>query len=204
MALTSESLERLLNWLHPDPEEAGQELVRIRALLTRKFESHHCCSADRLADATVDRVAETLTPEMIENWVGKKEKKFFRVAYYILLEDKKRLEVGFSDDFNVPNPDRSEDEELELKLRCLEKCLETLPPDKRKLITRYYQGTKAEKIKNRDDLAREFKLALPALRVKALRIRKDLKSCIQKCLANTGRRRMQRRAGIHNPAIETK
>ena len=189
MALTPESFERLLNWLHPDREVAGRELQRIRALLIRKFESHNSCSADRLADATIDRVAETLTPEMIENWVGKKDKKFFRVAFYILLEDKKRLEVELPDDINVPNPDRNEDDDLELKLACLEQCLQTLPQDKRNLITKYYQGTKAEKIKNRDDLARELKLALPALRVKALRIRKDLKCCIQKCLANTGRRR---------------
>ncbi len=189
MALTPQSFDRLLNWLHPDPEEAGQEFVRIRGLLIRKFEGHDRCSADRLADATVDRVAETLTPEMIENWVGKKEKKFFRVAFYILLEDKKQLEVELLDDVNVPNPDTGEDEDLELKLECLEKCLQTLPPDKREMITRYYQGSKAEKIKNRDDLARELNLQLPALRVKALRIRKDLKCCIQKCLANAGRAR---------------
>lgn len=189
MALTPESFERLLNWLHSDPEEAGREFVRIRALLIRKFESQDCCSADRLADATVDRVAETLTPVMIEQWVGKKEKKFFRVAFYILLEDKKRLEVELPDDINVPNPDPNEHLDLERKLGCLEKCLQTLPPEKRELITRYYQGSKAEKIKNREDLTRELDVALPALRVKALRIRKDLKCCIQKCLGTPGRRR---------------
>lgn len=195
MALTPESFERLLNWLHPDREEAGREFVRIRALLIRKFEAHDCCSADRLADATIDRVADTLTPEMIENWVGKKEKKFFRVAYYILLEDKNRLEVELSDDFNVPSPDPSDDELLELKSGCLEKCLQTLPPDKRELITRYYQGTRAEKIRNREDLARERGLELSALRVKALRIRKELKCCIQKCLGMPGGPANRRRAG---------
>lgn len=188
MALTSESFERLLNWLHSDREEAGREFVRIRALLIRKFEAHDCCSADKLADATIDRVADTLTPEMIEQWVGKKEKKFFRVAFYILLENKKRLEVELSDDFNVPNPDPNDDEDLELKLGCLEKCLQTLPLDKRKWITGYYEGSKATKKKKRGDLARELNLQLPALRVKALRTRKDLKHCIQKCLGKAGRK----------------
>lgn len=187
MDLTPESFERLLNWLHSDPEEAGREYERIRALLIRKFQLHDCSSADRLADATIDRVAKTLTPEMIENWVGKKDKKFFRVAYYILLEDKKRLEVELPDDFNVPNPDKDEDPEP--KSRCLEECLKTLSPDRRELINGYYQGTKAEKINNRGDLARKLDLPLTALRVRSLRIRKDLKCCIQKCLANTGRRR---------------
>ena len=180
-----ESFNRLLDWLHPDPEEAGREYERIHALLERKFQAHGCCSAD-LADETIDRVAETLTPEMIETWEGKKEKKFFRVAYYILLENKKkRLEVELHEDYNVSNPDV--DEDLEPKLRCLEKCLQTLSTDKRTLITRYYQGRKATKIKKRGELARELDLELPALRVTACRIRKDLKCCIQKCLANTGR-----------------
>jgi DNA-directed RNA polymerase specialized sigma24 family protein len=186
MDLTPESFKRLLNWLHSDPEEAGREYERIRALLIKKFQSHDCSAADELADTTIDRVAKTLTAEEIENWVGKKEKKFFRVAYYILLEHR-RLEVELHEDFNLPNPDKDEDSEP--MSRCLEECLQTLPPDKRTLITRYYQLSKAEKIKNREDLARERDLPLSALRVKSLRIRKDLKCCIQKCLANTGRRR---------------
>jgi hypothetical protein len=186
MDLTPESFERLLNWLHSDPEEAGREYERIRALLIRKFQAHDCSSADTFADATIDRVAKTLTPEMIEKWEGTKDKKFFRVAYYILLENK-HLEVELLEELNVPNPDK--DEESEPKSRCLEKCLQTLSPDKCELITRYYEGSKAEKIKNRGDLARDLDLPLPALRVRSLRIRKDLKCCIQKCLANTARRR---------------
>ncbi len=186
MDLTPESFERLLNWLHSDPEEAGREYERIRALLIRKFQLHDCSSADRLADATIDRVAKTLTPEMIEEWKGKKDKKFFRVAYYITLEDK-NPEVELPDDLNVPNPDKDEDPEP--MSRCLEECLKTLSPDRCELINRYYQGTRAEKIKNRGDLARKLNLPLTALRVRSLRIRKDLKCCIQKCLANTGRRR---------------
>lgn len=192
MALTPENFKRLLDWLHPDPEEAGREYERIRALLIRKIKSHDCHSApEQLADRTIDRVAETLTPEEIENWEGNKVKKFFRVAFYILLEDKKCLEVELSEEIDVPNPDNDEHENEDSgpKWRCLEKCLQTLSPYKRHLIIVYYQGSKATKIKNREVLAQELELTLPALRVKALRIRQDLKHCILKCLANTGRRR---------------
>lgn len=191
MALTPENFKRLLDWLHPDPEEAGREYERIRALLIRKFKSHDCHSApEQLADRTIDRVAETLAPED-EKWEGNKVKKFFRVAYFILLEDKKCLEVELSEKIDVPDPhnEKEENEDSEPKWRCLEKCLQTLSSDKRNLIIMYYQGSKATKIKNREVLAQELELTLPALRVKALRIRKDLKRCILKCLANTERRR---------------
>jgi DNA-directed RNA polymerase specialized sigma24 family protein len=189
MALTPENFKRLIDWLHPDPEEAGREYERIRALLIRKFQAHNCSAAEQLADKTIDRVAKKLTPEVIKIWEGRKENLFFRVAFYILLEHKKGLEVELNEEIDRPNPDKEEDEDSEPKWRCLEKCLETLPSDKRNFIIRYYQGSKATKIKNREVFAQELDLTLPAMRVKALRIRKGLKSCILKCLANTGRRR---------------
>ena len=75
------SFQRLLDWLHSDPEEAGREYERIHALLVRMFQHQGCHSADQhLADETMDRVAKTLTPEMIATWEGKKDKKFFRVG----------------------------------------------------------------------------------------------------------------------------
>lgn len=188
MALTPDNFKRLLDWLHPDPDEAVREYERIRALLIRKFKAQDCgAAAEQLADKTIDRVAKKLTPEVIENWVGKKEKKFLKFAYYILLEHKKGLEVEWPEDMDVPNPvdDDDENEDSEATRKCLDKCLETLTPDTRNLIIRYYQGSKATKIKQREELARELGLTLPALRVKALRIRKWLKRCIQDCLANT-------------------
>ena len=195
MAGPPDNFKRLVDWLHPDPEEAGREYERIRVRLIRNFRSHDCDSAaEQLADATIDRVAETLTPEEIENWEGDKVKKFSKVAFYILLEYKKKYrEVELPEDFDVPDrgkdEDKDEDENSEPKSRCLKKCLQTLSPGKRNLIIKYYQGSKAKKIKNREVLAQELNLTLPALRVKALRIRQGLKKCISKCLANTERRR---------------
>ena len=188
MDLSSESFERLLNWLHQNREKAGQEYQRIRALLIKHFQSHGCFCPDRLADATMDRVGQLLMNAKLGTWVGTaKEKYFFRVGYYILLEEKDKSlpEMQIPDGFEAVKPDNEED--LETKLGCLEKCLEEQPIANRDLVVKYYRGTKAIKIKNREDLARQLNLNLPGLRVRAHRVRKDLRRCIDKCLEESAR-----------------
>jgi hypothetical protein len=181
MDLSPENFERLMNWLHPNRDEAGREYQRIRALLLRSSQFKGRSDANRLADATMDRGAEILTTEKIENWVGDKAKYFNRVGYYILLEERDRgLEMQMPDDFEVANPKKEEDSEP--KSRCLEKCLQDLPTSDGRLIVRYYQGEKSIKIRERQKLARDLEMDLPSLRVKALRVRRELKKCITKCL----------------------
>jgi hypothetical protein len=185
MDLTQENFDRLLNWLHPDPEEAGKIYVKIRSGLIKKFSSHGCLLPDRHADITMDRVAKKL-PEVIDIYVGDPEPYFHRVAYYVLLEyfSKNTDEVELSDDLQLPAVD--ENEGVELEFACLERCLETLTPQKQYLIRNYYRGDKKAKIRRRKELASSFNLALPILRVQALRIRQDLKSCILNCLKSQG------------------
>ena len=180
--LTPENFELLLTWLHPDREEAGREYERIRVLLIRKFSSHACSSAETLADQTMDRVARTLTPEFVERWEGKQERYFYRVAFYILCEERAKgnKEDELPPDLIVVVIDNKD--ERERRLNCQDKCLMELPKDKRDLIIKYYGGDRATKIKNRDELARKLKVTLPVLRVKAHRIRRVLRTCIEKCL----------------------
>ena len=184
MELTPENFTRLLGWLDPNPEAAGQAYVRIRADLTRKFTSQRCMIPDKLADITIDRVAAILTPTIIQNWKGEKERYFYRVAYYVLLESKahKIEEIELPSDLAVHFLQTDEDLEIERALECLDKCVEKLSTGKRELITKYYRGSKAVKIANRRELARKLNLELPVLRVQALRIRKELKTCIEECL----------------------
>src|ERR1700752_1543049 len=129
MDLSSESFECLLNWLHTDREEAGKEYQRIRALLIKHFQKHHCFVPNDLADLTMDRVAQKLMAGTVPSWVGNaKERYFFRVGYYILREAKKGKglpELQIPDGLEVIQPD--EDTDLEVALQCLEKCLEEQP-----------------------------------------------------------------------------
>lgn len=187
MALSTENFERLMNWLHPNREEAGQEYQRIRTLLIKNFQSHGCSSPEELADATMDRVAQTLTVQMIEDWVGKKEPYCFRVGFYIVCEDRARSlrEMQLPEELDVPNRDAEED--IELELQCLKKCLQKLSAANRELIVKYYRGNLGFKIKKRVELARDMNFNLPRLRVHAHRIRKELRKCIEACLENAGR-----------------
>jgi len=191
MDLTPENFTRLLGWLDPNPEAAGQAYVRIRADLTRKFTSHRSViPADRLADLTIDRVAAILTPKIIEDWKGEKDRYFYRVAYYVLLESRahKIEEIELPPDLSVRFLETDEDLEIERELECLDKCVEKLPAMKRELITTYYRGKKAVKIESRKELARKLNLELPVLRVQALRIRKELKTCMEQCLEKSAGR----------------
>ncbi|HEY6803975.1 MAG TPA: hypothetical protein VI306_10385 [Pyrinomonadaceae bacterium] len=182
MDLSPETFELLLNWLHPDREAAGEVYQRIRALLVKTFQNHGCSIPDKLADLTIDRVAQRLNAEFIENWNGEKAKYFSRVGYYILLENRKKNlhETQMSEKFDATNPEK--EDELERRLNCLEECLGKLSAAKRELIMGYYYGKRAIKIKNREQLAEDLNLNVAGLRVRALRIRKELKMCIEQCL----------------------
>ncbi len=181
MDLTQDSFDRLLIWLHPDMEEAGKISVKIRSDITRKFSSHGASLPEKWADVTIDRVAQKLV-EIAETYKGEREPYFHRVAYYVLLESfaKHVDEVELTDDLPLVAPDDIEN--VELEYTCLEKCIEGLSAQKQNLIRNYYQGDKGVKIRRRQELASTFELELPALRIKALRIRQDLKGCIIQCL----------------------
>jgi len=182
MDLSPESFERLLKWLHPNREEAGQEYQKIRARLIGHFRAHGCPYPDNLADATMDRAAEKLTPAKIQEWVGNEKVKYFlRVAYYILREDRGKVfsESQMPDGFEVVSP---ENEDLEPVLHCLEKCLRKLSASDSDLIKRYYRGDKSIKRETRIQLAQDLNIDLPNLRVRAHRIRTELRKCIEKCL----------------------
>jgi DNA-directed RNA polymerase specialized sigma24 family protein len=184
MDLTQESFDLLLAWLHPVPDEAGRIYVKIREGLIRHFASHGCWIPEKLADTTIDRVAKKL-PEIIDHYVGGRDPYFYRVAYYVLKEWKNKLvdEVEVSPDLPFVEPDR--DEDLERHFHCLDKCMAQLPIKKQDLIGKYYRGDKATKIRQRKELAASLNIDLAALRVKALRIRRELRKCTNGCLQTT-------------------
>src|SRR5262245_27913596 len=56
-ALQGEAFERLLTWLHSDPERAATEYVRLHQRLTKLFTIRGCKSPEDCADETFNRVA---------------------------------------------------------------------------------------------------------------------------------------------------
>jgi DNA-directed RNA polymerase specialized sigma24 family protein len=177
--LSQESFDRLLAWLHQDRDEAGRIYENIRSALIAGFRSHGCSFPDKLADQTIDRVARKFA-EMVQPYVGDPRPYFYRVAFYVRLEHlRKEVEVEeLPDDLNLPVVV----EDVEPEFECLEQCMDTLPPRSRDIVLKYYQGEKRVKIELRKALASSLSLSLPALRLKAQRIRAHLKTCIMACL----------------------
>jgi hypothetical protein len=60
--------------------------------------------------------------------------------------------------------------------------MQSLTPEERFLIVRYYQGTQRSKIENRRALAANLGLTMNALSIRACRIREKLERCMRKYL----------------------
>lgn len=185
-ALTPESFERLLLWLHPDREEAGRKYEEIRSVLIKRFRQLRCPDPEELANATIDRVAGKLS-EVIDTYIGDPEPYFYSTAYYIHREHLRKpiMQSLANLDFRAPTPASSEElSEKELLDQCLRECLDRFDKDIRQTILEYYRGDRRVKINARKALAKRLGIELPALRLRAQRIRSALKKCILECLQN--------------------
>jgi DNA-directed RNA polymerase specialized sigma24 family protein len=190
--LTSESFERLLLWLDADRDRAGEKYEKIRSALIKRFRQLGSCEPDELTNETFDRVARKL-PEIVNTYHGDREPYFFSVAYYIHKEHSRRVIIMPLDndttvaDADAPAPDRIIDEtDEELLDSCLKHCMGKLTANKREMILRYYRGQRDVKIKLRRELADSMGIRLTNLRLKAQRIRLELKKCILDCMERSG------------------
>ncbi len=182
--LTQDAFDNLLVAFGGDRESAGQKYLEIRNNLTRFFEWRGCSFPEDHADETINRMAKRVTEgEAILNHSGYA----MGVARMLLLEINKGrqreqsalAEMGAMPDVFVPADDD------ESRLNCLRKCLQALSPDNRDLILQYYQGEKGEKIENRKKLLERLAIPVNTLRMRALRLREKLQSCVEECLGRT-------------------
>ncbi len=173
------AFEKMLNWLHDDREIAGKKYEAIRIRLIKILSYRGCNKADELADETFDRVAKKID-SLADSYVGKPELYFFGVAnnvYREFLREPKLQELPYA----------LQHQEVEIQADfpeyiCLQKCLKTLPREKRDFIVNYYEGEKIGKIDNRKDIAEDMNVKLGGLRVRAYRLRAKLQKCVYKCI----------------------
>jgi DNA-directed RNA polymerase specialized sigma24 family protein len=142
-ALTREAFERLLSWLDPDRERAGERYEEIRLKLIGRFTRLGRVDPEDLANKTIDRVAQTL-PKVIDGYKGRPEPYFYAVAYFIYKEDlDKPVHLPLSEtDLPQPDPPKSPemiDDEVLLD-SCLSKCVQHLSETSREIILHYYRG----------------------------------------------------------------
>ena len=173
--LRGEDFDRLLNWLDADRERAGLLYERIRWRLVTILASRGCALAEELADETIDRVARRVS-DIEQTYVGDKAIYFLGVMNYVHHEYLRRPVAPRLIDTS-DNVDTREALHV-----CLDNCLESLAPYSRQLIERYYAADKKAKIDLRKVIARELGIKPATLRLRALRIREKLQSCIERCM----------------------
>jgi DNA-directed RNA polymerase specialized sigma24 family protein len=172
---SKEAFEKLLRWLDSDREKAGEKHERIRLRLIRVFAARGCGEPEDLADETINVVASRID-WLLENYEGDPALYFYGVAKKIHLEHFKKK--------NPPDPPPAPDKsEIEQECECLERCLEQLlTPEDRRLVLRYYEKSKKQKIAIRKQLAKELGISINALRIKVHHIVVRLRPCIDRCL----------------------
>jgi DNA-directed RNA polymerase specialized sigma24 family protein len=173
--LRQEEFDRLLSWLDPDPRRAGLAYEKIRWRLIAILAARGCRSPEELADETIDRVARRVI-DIQDSYVGDKAIYFLGVMNNVHHEYLKRP-------LPTRPPELNNDVEAKENTHlCLEKCLDKLTPNSRRMIERYYAADKQAKIDLRKRIATEFGISLGTLRLRALRIREKLQACIEQCL----------------------
>jgi RNA polymerase sigma factor (sigma-70 family) len=190
--LNEDALDGLLLCFDPDREQAGLKYESARRKLIDFFRWNDCHRGpEELADETLDRVARKVCEgEEIQNIHAY----LHRVASNVLKESHRArrqraqsLEVLPSHKGPVYDPaesefEESEQEETRRSLECLQRCLQELPAEARKIITDYYGGEKESRIAARKELARREGLTMSALRLRAYYLRLKLEKCCRKCL----------------------
>lgn len=173
--LQQTDFDRLLSWLDPNPDHAGELYEKIRWRLIAVLASRGCRDAEELADETIDRVARRVN-DIEANYVGDKSLYFLGVMNNVHHEYLKRPRLSEL----APAPDDSSVREQ--TYLCLDKCIEKLTPHAREIIEQYYAADKRAKINLRKRIAMALGISHSNLRLRALRIRAKLQVCIEQCL----------------------
>ena len=181
--LTQEAFDKLLIALGGDRESGSEKYLEIRNNLTRFFEWRGCSFPEDHADETINRIAkkvaegeEILNPSGYAMGVG-------RLLFLEIMKSQQREQSALNEMGTASGEVYVDADDGEVRLECLQNCLETLSPDNRELILQYYQGEKSEKIRNRKKLLEQLRIPVNTLRMRALRLRERLQGCVEQCLA---------------------
>lgn len=190
--LDRELFNALLDWLHPERDEAGRIYEQLRARLIGFFQYQGCPEPEEYTDITIERVARKIA-EGTE--VRSKEPYAYcrGVARNVMLEFWKRRErrpAPLEELTSARQPavdpheserQREERNRRERMLECLEQCLNSLPAEQRALFIEYNREEKRERINNRTALADKFGIDITALRNRIARLREKLEKCVRDC-----------------------
>lgn len=163
----------LLFWLNPDREKAAAKYEAVRRRLIEIFASRGFPDADTLADTTIDRVI-TKVPQVADGWVGDPLIFFLAVAKKVILENLKPPPKKST----LPPPPPPDTDELEREDQCIERGLQLLPLEDRKLVLEYVSADKKQRL----EIAERLGITLNALRIRIHQIKKAIRPAVKECL----------------------
>jgi DNA-directed RNA polymerase specialized sigma24 family protein len=169
----SRALDRLLAALDADRDRASVAYGQLRERTAGLLRWWGASDAEELADLTLDRVARKLE-EGVSIANGSFAAYVRGVARMVFYESRRRPRLQRADALYLA-PQTSSDSDL---LDCLELSLAALDPYDRNLVLRYYDEGKPAEVRRL--LAEELGLTMPALRIRAHRLRVQLERCVQR------------------------
>ena len=175
--VTAEKFAAFLAWLHPERDRAGEEYERLRFRLCTFFSQRQCRFADELADETINRVIMKVSEEQIENKLAY----CYGVAKNVYRESLRKEPTHLDiDDVVVP---AQVPEEPSFSSECLDRCLEKLSPEGRKLLLEYFSEARLRKIELHRRISESLETTQTALRMRVMRTKQKLKICVQECMS---------------------
>ncbi len=180
-----EEFETLLGWFSEDRERAGEEYNKIREGLIRFFRFKGCSDSQTLADETINRVAEKIRTFDVSKNV-KKISIFYGFAaniFHEYLRNQKRQNEKLNKLSDIYNKFGDYEETFEDdRIQCLNKCLNKLSGEEKKIFSEYYAPEKEKKSEARKKIAERINCEMNALHVRVFRLRGVLAKCIGKCM----------------------
>lgn len=188
------AFEKLLAWLDPDRNRAGERYERLREKLILFFKRRNI-PAEEYADKVFDRIAGMLEKGKViptEN----QEQYCLSVAVYLAKEFWHSRENRLRGDESSTAADNNAVAELlgeerqqtwtGRKKDCAKDCLGWLTPDQRRLLILYYGGDEETRARNRRRLAKDLRISDEALRLRVHRARRIVRECYEDCLRRHG------------------
>jgi hypothetical protein len=185
--------DKLLRLFDTDQVVAGEELLRCREMLVRRFAAEHCYDADNLANQTIERVVADLekNPQRVITNIWSFISGVARNIVHEIHRSPVLKEVPLDDISPMQEPRTTPLDELLIGIAeqdnlhaCLNECLEEFDAPNRQLLVSYYDAGDGEKLKQtRVRLADSLRLTSARLKKLAFNLRQKLEACIKNCLA---------------------
>ncbi len=178
---TQEVFDKLLLYLAPDRERAGEEYELLRLRLLTYFRSRACLCAEELADEALNRLAQKIAD-------GEPIREITRYCYGLAhwvwmeyLRDPKTKHTSF-DELPLMTVIMPDPLLLQERMDCFKRCLKRLTAEERLMIVSYWDHDQQSDSTARREIAERMGISPTALRIRISRGKNKLKECYSNCM----------------------